>query len=538
MLFDVMLLNRYENRMKVKQGIVFARAALAIAAGTLVLFVSSNNGLPASLLSNSRRRLRATKNSSGVLPTFFKDPKVVSLKKTDACPTLVGLPVEETLPQGYYTTPDDDWRLWGRLIHLPQVQLDNLQAIHKDMMRDSSKVLTVFILGGSMTAGCDCFPGRAQSLECSWPNRLGYHLQNYFGEGRVNIMNLARGATQSEVAVGSLYSLLKGSQHGVTPLPDLILTDFSVNDSYELDGNRGRKSAIKALGPAGIYEKGVAISENLVEGIQEIFPGIVHIMMFTHCPRCYIDSPTLNGMRDVAIHANVGYIDTRHLTFETPELFPWESGNDLGTHPDYRSHQILADIVGYALLKVSFRPDCIRNTVGSPSISNPEFKAMSASCTKPKTLYDANMLYGTPAKIDGIAFSGDWELKEDAAGKPGFISQTLSSHISFEVEFGPVPSLTVLYLRSYERMGDFTLSLNDVSTKLHGLWDQPISTVQIFRSEAYMPGRSAARWGDWINGEKFGFKVQPNSRHTITFVNDGGSGDDQAKVKIISVLTC
>ena len=59
----------------------------------------------------------------------------------------------------------------------------------------------------------------------------------------------------------------------------------------------------------------------------------------------------------------------------------------------------LIDIGGHALLKISFRPDCIRNTVGSPSISNPEFKSMPASCTKPKTLYDAKMLYGTPGII-------------------------------------------------------------------------------------------------------------------------------------------
>lgn len=431
----------------------------------------------------------------------------------------------------YYGVPGDD--LMRRMIHIPEVQMEKLRVIHENMMRDSSRVLTIFTLGGSMTGGSECAQGKLRMKQCAWPNRVSFHLERYFGEDRVRVFNLARGGTQTEVAVGSLYSILTGHSYK----PDLILTDFSVNDAVGFDGTNGRQSAVAARYRGDMYEKGLALAERLVEGIQDIFPGVLHMMIFSFCRQCGIDAPQLNGMRDVAIHSKTGVIDTRHLLRESSR-FPWFPGSH---HPDFRSHQILADVVGYAVLNVCFRPDCIQKTmaVSSYSIAKPEIKSKLLSCTKPKSHYDAHTLYGNPEMMKGVTYTGDWALKEDVTGKPGFISNTPLSQILFEVEFGAVPSLTVMYLRSYEHMGNFKLSLNGKSITLHGLWGQPFSTVQVFWSQAYavVVQKGASDIGN--NANDFGivgFGVRPGSRHNISFINEGSG--NHTKSKIVSVLTC
>ena len=111
--------------------------------------------------------------------------------------------------------------------------------------------------------------------------------------------HLARGGTQTEAAVSSLATLL-GTHHDA----DLIITDFSVNDAFEIDGNIGHKSVISG---GNVYNKATAISEALVRGIRLLAPGALHLMVFSHCPRC--DSESIHGMRVLAVRTKTIFID-------------------------------------------------------------------------------------------------------------------------------------------------------------------------------------------------------------------------------------
>ena len=50
-----------------------------------------------------------------------------------------------------------------------------------------------------------------------------------------------------------------------------------------------------------------------------------------------------------------------------------------------------------------------------------------------------------------------WPLTEDRKGKPGWISEAYNSYIKFPMTFGPHPSLTFSYLKSYQGLGIYPI---------------------------------------------------------------------------------
>lgn len=393
-----------------------------------------------------------------------------------------------------------------------------------------------------MTAGAACKQGNAYNKNCAWGHRLEFQLQSYFGENRVEVTNLARGGTQSEVALGSLYSLLGA----IEQKPDILISDYSVNDMYEFGGNTGHTSAIRR--DEDDYEKAVAISESLIRGIHEVLGDdsgtksadsvpLMHIMMLSNCPICTMGSSTLNAMKDIAISENIGLIDLRHLVGEAGQQWPWVGT----THPTFATHQVVSDILSFALFKKGFRMDCHDHILTS-SAAKPELVADLPRCMRPISNYDANSLFSSNS-ADGISTStkGDFKLIEDRAGKPGWISEKKDSTITFEISFGEVPSLMIMYLRSYEQMGDFTISMNNISMTLHGSWQKNISTIQTFFSQAYSNAIQVdkANANDESHYGIIGFNIQPKSTHNITITNSGISGaPNNTKVKLVAVMSC
>ena len=208
-------------------------------------------------------------------PTHSTDNRRALLSKggeggasLSVCPTTIHPEWGAIKPIKWYPPlPDDSWFLWRRMIHIPPPYQFILANLHESMLRDPTRILRIVVLGGSMTAGAACKQGNAYNKNCAWGHRLEFQLQSYFGENRVEVTNLARGGTQSEVALGSLYSLLGA----IEQKPDILISDYSVNDMYEFGGNTGHTSAIRR--DEDDYEKAVRIIiSNYLFVIDQVVP--------------------------------------------------------------------------------------------------------------------------------------------------------------------------------------------------------------------------------------------------------------------------
>jgi hypothetical protein len=104
-------------------------------------------------------------------------------------------------------------------------------------------------------------------------------------------------------------------------------------------------------------------------------------------------------------------------------------------------------------------------------------------CDVPVSQYSA---FAPPA-VD--APNNQWELFEDRPGKPGWISTSYSSTISYNLTFGPHPRLILTYLPSHTGLGKAELCFSSIPERklpLHGLYapNEPqygVNTSQSYR---------------------------------------------------------
>ena len=230
-------------------------------------------------------------------------------------------------------------------------------------------------------------------------------------------------------------------------------------------------------------------------------------------------------MRDIAVLTDTMYVDTR--TMRTSNKWPWlPKLSYANPHPDFRTHQVLADVVVHAL-RAGMHPDCTSKGV----FSDPDILSRLPSCISPLSMYDAYA-----AGDNDTAAVRDWKLYEDRPNKPGWISADVGASMTFRVKFGDVPSLSITYLRSYDGMADATVQLNSHQITLHGSWSRKASTSQVFTSHAYSNYVQLPTKGD--DSEHYGmigFSVLPHSTHDVKITNIGGSG---RKFKVIQVASC
>lgn len=471
-------------------------------------------------------------------------------------------------PTNYLPPPPP--RNWASSI--PPDVSQRLQELDKSMKEFPSKVISVVVLGGSVTAGALCKQGTRENKSCSWVARIESWLSAVYPRRRVSVVNLARGGTQTEVALASLSTIFTGMKHKV----DLIFTDFSVNDVYEFDGNVGHHSAVQVQSQQDNYEKAFAVANSLITGLKALQPSAVHIMILGHCGACTQKNVVLNGMSDAAIYRGVMVIDTRFLHTDLTHF-----GSDKNRkHPDYPTHQLFADVVVQAL-RTGLRPDCPNNTnitkndspaqctgnmlsTGIKDIicptgkinrgethygrteaeccfipitksTRPVLYAKLPSCLAPSSIYDA---FTKATTIHGVVAVG-WSVVEDRPGKPGWIATEKNATLTFEVTFGSVPQFTISYLRSYENIGKASLELNGHRIIIDGLWSKRISTTEVLTSQAYADilGDNAGGVDPNYAGDRnhfgiIGFGVLAHSTHKIIFTNLG------QKFKLVSLRAC
>lgn len=391
----------------------------------------------------------------------------------------------------------------------------------------------IVVFGGSMTGGGQCKEGIREKKECAWPARFQRWLTASYG-GCIQVHNFARGGTQTEVALSMIPVMLNNfaKSHGQ---PDLVITDFSVNDVYELDGNVGRQSVLRDDGGMfTVQEKGAAIAELLILTVRNLTRDtskIRHWIILSHHPKVFEDSGLLNSFARMARLHGVAVLDTRQLW---PNYwFP------VDTHPDFRTHELLAELLvsGFCTALGMQRP--IRNileTAGLPQFSLETLRERLPSCTNPVTVHSAYEQYKhAPDDV------GDWKLIEDRKGKPGWISTVTNSSLVLPLTFGATPLLVVNYLRSYEGVGCANLSINGVDVILSGPWTKNISTTATFYSQAYANTIQSSPGDD--NYGIIGFGIQPYTQHNAIFTLTTCPEQETVpgkpnKFKLIEVVTC
>jgi len=144
------------------------------------------------------------------------------------------------------------------------------------------------------------------------------------------------------------------------------------------------------------------------------------------------------------------------------------------------------------------------------------------------TYVDASSLgLDLPANMSGPTAS-DWVLDAEARGKPGWVTHTVGSIITFELKFGRVPSLTLGYFRSYEGVGSVKIVVNGVSNLIDPTWAKNASmNVALF-----MPVGTSTASG--TGKDQAGFRVPAWSTMDLRIEFVGPVG----KFKLISVSSC
>jgi hypothetical protein len=432
--------------------------------------------------------------------------------------------------QSYVDFPPASDDSLHKMVDWPDIAKEKMAEIRRRF--DRTHKLTVVVLGGSMTGGALCkqsLVGFELDSKCAWAHRVEYWLKAAFPTEDVVLYNLARGGTQTEVALTSLYIQISGLPRP----PDIILTDFAINDIHEFAGNAGHESAVVAATGAagGQVAKAAAIAETLIQELAELFPLAVHAMVFSHCPAC-ATSEILHSMADVAHYTKTAVIDSRHLCEGWPVLkdktndCPYWSKND--KHPDYRSHQVLADVAVFAIRK-GLLPECVGP---AGTFSAPDLLEQVPKCMRPTTTWSSYEEFAKPSNGD----RGGWLLMEDRKGKPGWIATENGAKATFSVTFGQLPVLTITYLRSYEGMGKAKISLNGRHVLLEGLWEKRMSTSQTFFSQAYSHLVQNKHASDNDHYGVLGFAVEPRAVLDLTVEFQSVTPGD--KFKLIQITAC
>lgn len=191
-------------------------------------------------------------------------------------------------------------------------------------------------------------------------------------------------------------------------------------------------------------------------------------------------------------------------------------------------HQLLADTVAYALFREEAPEACLKDVSLAPDKAFTEL----ALCKKPTTFFSA---LEADTTREGIRTNGGWQLYADREHKPGWIATQPNSDISFEVKFGLHPRIVITYLRSYEKIGNATMTLNNRTFTLKGKWDDPTVHVSQSHTAVFQAFHDAFQDDLGENG-LIGFNVKPNSAHEVKF-QFIPTGPD-TKFKLIGVETC
>ena len=375
------------------------------------------------------------------------------------------------------------------------------------MLGSTKTEFRILTLGGSETAGHGCSGGGSNDMHgCAWSGRLVSWLQATYPVLNFSHTNKAVGGLRSRDSIHHLQYWLAET------IPQLIFLDFTIND-FEDD-----------CGPDFIGQY-----EVLLQTIAEQAPHSRVVFLISEPKR------TTAAFRDMVIllsveytFAIVSYYDVvscatllggGNRVRNATELQYW--GNQ-GHHPPWIPHELMALTVATSFTAAICRHTHFRNAslakIASFFTSN-ETRSRLEPC-KSTTRYAANDFKLSPV-------TSTWRRVEEKPGVFAFVctSETPEKKtLKFEVMFGSAPRLVVAFLKSYETLGDISLTLNNKTVSFTGIYDKGAARVSQMETVSLMVGLPLLAIPDrlqkfaWLHDHVIyqGFGIQPLSKHRIT----------------------
>jgi len=372
-----------------------------------------------------------------------------------------------------------------------------------------------------MVAGMECQDMSSRGKNCAYAKRFARWLHSEEGI-RVNVINTAVGGVTTSGMLPSLPLLLQSLE----TQPDLILIDFSVNDGQHFQSwkegvtRRGQTTAPNMV-VAAVTEEMILYLRNVTTAMLWMVEGDCHESSqharLAHEMVANFHSIPFSSYHR-AIQAYPGSCDT-YLWGRT-------------THPNWMIHQMFAYMLAYAWTHY-----------GTPrtTLSTPAALQRVAICTQP--LFSWSAFDADPSTYQVL--SGNWSVYEDRPGKPGLMSNLSNSIVEFRgVKFGDTPRLIISFLRGYEHLGKFTLSVPTHQNGRHVLTFDGLGDLEAnpeHRStQIYVVNMEIGR-KEWeprlgLLGA-MGMRIPPFSEHTLHFTVQDRL-PPHSKVKIVSILSC
>ncbi|CAK9023902.1 Hypothetical protein SCF082_LOCUS16389 [Durusdinium trenchii] len=413
---------------------------------------------------------------------------------------------EPHVGRGIYQLRNDDYFNVSRFDALPFGNWKHLVPFLQKLATGAN--VTIMVLGGSFTRGKDCKKGLSATeflhsesdKDCAWPARFTQWLRAAFPQANIHTNNMAGRGTPSSVILGGI-----GLQN--YSKADMILVDTLVNDAYQGNLRPDLKSTVAVSVPF----------EELLRSLHVLAPDSLLFAMEAGCWKC-IDAAELH--RKVLDFYGIPYMDFSRAVQGVPEL--WTS--KYGPHPNFKTHQAVADIMAFNLRAVWDSMLSMKEKDSEPRLDfSKAYHDEEERNNFPRRLYPCFVMsaFHPPADQPKV-LQGNWTLYEDVPGKPGWISTEPGSVMQIDLCFGKLPTLTFTYLKSYEKMGAARLIMNGKSMEVSGLWDFKVSQSETFFFQAGSLSRKI-------------FSVEPNSSQTLRVENlRSGNG----KMKVMEIVSC
>ena len=433
-------------------------------------------------------------------------------------------------------------------------------AGHKRIVWDSlrrkladGKPFNILVLGGSETLGTSCRDGdptaaidntSSTAQQCSWSGRFRDWLVAAYPRVNVTLFNEAKTGCTTECVLPMLFAKVSRAK------PDLVLSEFTVNDA----------------GSGSVAPSSFATSEALVRQLlsYDATLDILFVVTFPDARGRSLDILPLIARHTFWVDAQypgnvatISYMDVAECAlspvYNGGGTLPrrknhrhdfWRATNG-GAHPGWKTHQLIADTVAYVFHNAV---TCGRSFADQP-LTPPERLEQLSQCAVPLSYFDSADP-GTLARAgDVVASPGGWRLMEDRPGKHGWITIVPGSSISFVVQFGARPSLTVTYLMSYETLGDALLTFggrqaravlgfDDIGSNKRG----EVSEVRLFglyKSIRHGADSSLEKVSQSFEPPMTIVHVQPHSSMKVTVTATTASNKTAPyKFKLLSVSSC
>ena len=413
------------------------------------------------------------------------------------------------------------------------------------LLEGGGRELRLVAIGGSMTAGIGCgSDGRhaRDGAACSFGGRFAAWLRRAFPGADVRFANHGVGGTTT---AGALPMLRRLAADADGRAPDLLLVDFTGNDRPPPAG-----------APRGDLENQAA-TEALVRAVSRWFPLAAVMLVDSKCTERFPGHDAVAahyGVPLVSYHDAVGDADAPAPQRCAPPL-RWSGAQGArSAHPEWPTHQLIADSVAFGFRALAARlacdddePDAAGGAPAgaprrslAPPLTDAATLARYAPCDRPLALYDATR---ERAAARGVRVArGNWTLFADRPRKPGWISEGPDgSALELAVRFGAAPRLVITYLAGWANLSAALLELPTVpsaerATNLMFKRRPGTYLVRALRDDGERVTQSAILAVDAsqtmiqeYHGDRgvIGFGVAPFSNHTlrVTLVCDEAALD-------------